>query len=861
MKSHVGITTIMLMLIMTFLIDPVVAVETKPGPRGAFVVSKKQAEKDLATLKHLAAIKRPAASTVDEASGGTLVMSNGHATAKIEDNCIADEAQFEDVSRGVLWNLKEAILRRDGSLLQASLGKDFKGTNWGWQWKKERISADVHESRADISKNRVDASGLLGGVKAYVEKFDAVDYVDAVALKYLSSKSERKSDMSMSEMRVQLRLDVRGHSGNSRMQDTGLLNLRLTLQDGRWLIKTLDVDSWSRVAKLKTPLFTEVTTAGLSDQIPSYLRTEAIRRGGYALAVGDYNGDGISDLYVGADGPGVLLKGLSGGRFEAESKLSSQDTYVKTAIFNDFDNDGDQDLLMVRFVPTPSKSYDSDKVLYVNEEGSFRRMVPPKNKVKTRASMPATVADFNGDGKLDFYIGFPGAKDFTTFGFDTQAGSVEAQGLYVNQGNLAFKSVFSSAFDEGNVALVSHRQRLWPHSALAADFDQDGDMDILVVDDRGQLSPMYQNDGTGKFKQVAEVIGVTNQGYGMGAAIGDLDNDGVYDILMTNVTFEQNRRMHASCAANWDTGNYVDVVDHGLKIFRGMRNGRYAEVSSALPGLESPGFGLAGVELLDYNNDGKQDIYVTNGLWSGNNPREDMGSLYTRSKMINSDTNLQRPIDAKNQTQSLVMRILAGFKGDVEKQKWDGVTRPHLAGFQRNRLYRNNGDGSFTDVAYVEGVDSEADGYVVAKADIDGDGDLDLILRNGDPGSKDVSYAPVQIFRNDSQKTIKALRLKLVSTSGNRDAIGSEVVVTTPDKVRQIQHLVSNNGAAQSERMLHFGLGTSSRADVRIRWPNGHVQVIKGLSAGFHQITEKKPLFEEKLSALEAASREGAVSH
>jgi hypothetical protein len=150
-------------------------------------------------------------------------------------------------------------------------------------------------------------------------------------------------------------------------------------------------------------------------------------------------------------------------------------------------------------------------------------------------------------------------------------------------------------------------------------------------------------------------------------------------------------------------------------------------------------------------------------------------------------------------------------------------------------LFRNKGDGTFIEVGFLEGVDSLADGYVVAKSDIDQDGDLDLILRNGDPGTKAVHFPPLQIFKNNSQG--HAIRLKLIASSG-AEAVGAAVTVTAGGST-QYQQLIANNGTAQSEKILHFGLGAGAKADkLVVVWPSKKTTTLENVPAGMHTIKE-----------------------
>ena len=468
--------------------------------------------------------------------------------------------------------------------------------------------------------------------------------------------------------------------------------------------------------------------------------------------------------------------------------------------------------------------------------------------------MPSAVADFDSDGLLDIYIGYPGAQDFTFFeGMRTEKEGQMAQGLYFNSGEHKFTDKTANLEKRD---LWKSCCGLFPHSALAIDHNLNGNMDIVVIDDAGKLSPFYVNKGDGTFHQSAQAVGAEMWDYGMSVAAGDLDNNGDMDLLYTSVNFHSSERMNNSFRMNYHHGQahetFTDRGTKGVRLFKSHKkpNGevKYLDFTE-IAGLDFSGEGMAGVEFVDYNNDGYLDIYLLNGLWSGTDDRnsQDISSLFTRSDKVIEDafSNLkalgENYVDHRGeaQSQSVIMEILSSFRGNVMTAHLDeSGPRPSFAGHQRNRLYRNNADGSFTEVGFLEGVDSIADGYVVALADLDKDGNMDLILRNGDPSSTDVVNRPVEVFLNRNKADHQSVILSLEGTSSNRDAIGAYATAKVKGETLTRQ-LLANNGSAQSQKILHFGLGDHDKIDeLSISWPSGQRQKFYDIPAGHHRIKE-----------------------
>jgi hypothetical protein len=810
------------------------------GPND-YKVSLKEAKAKLKELKNMSNPGSVDSNRIPVKLGGS---SNREEwlTEDIKELCHQDEHDFQKIQRSVLIPLTRAIKKQNiGDFKKQLVSTAFYSTPWEINKSPDKQFDAIMKFSWKQGHPRKDN---FREIEMYLKSFNEIEDAEIVVKNFKSTQAQRDNQMKMKAIALNAYLDIRGvDKSGVRRHDRGPIRIKLVRSQGSWKIETLEQNGLNTLTLAK-PRFEEITVDSGLGTLPSYKRLEAIRRGGYSLSTGDYNTDGVADLYIGAHGEGRLLEGLGNGKFkEVQDSGLEGERLVKTSIFADFNNNGLDDLLLVRFIPTKKGAEKNDLVLYENKGGKFEKATHIKDEQATYQAMPAAVADFDKDGFLDFYVGYPGAKDFTTLDPLDYVEGTKPEGLYSNLGNLKFKDSSAEAFESKK---TSQLQRLYPHSALSADINHDGNMDILVIDDQGGLSPAYINKGNGKFIESAKQIGVVNEGYGMGAAVGDANNDGLIDAVLTNVNFHAFERLDASCRINWDQKIFTGMDTQGLRFYQAMKPGEFVETTKIV-GLENVGEGLAGVEFLDYNNDGHQDLYVANGLWSGTDRTQDMSVMFSKIalKAEKMDYVLAKNSAQNIETQSDVMDILSGFKGDLFNEQEGLTARPHLAGHQRNRMFRNNGDGSFTEVGYLEGVDSLADGYVLAKADLTGNGNLDIILRNGDPGSVEANFSPVQIFKNNHERT-NSLRLKLTGSRSNRDAIGAQVTIKTHSGL-QYQQLIGNNGTAQSEKILHFGLGTNEKAlSVQVLWPSGNTSTYNDLPSGRHNLKEP----EKKLSSL-----------
>lgn len=485
---------------------------------------------------------------------------------------------------------------------------------------------------------------------------------------------------------------------------------------------------------------------------------ESNRMGHQGIAVGDFDGDGLEDLYV-AMGTGLpnllLVQGADGTvRDVAEQAGVAWLDDTKGVLFADTDNDGDQDLLMA-IGPTV--------VLAKNGgNGNFERFV------SMRASTPAafyslSAADYDLDGDLDIY----GTRYVhTAYGVSIPLPFHDAENgptnhLLRNDGEDRFTDVTAA------VGLNTHNTRFSLAGAWN-DYDLDGDPDLYVANDFGRAN-LYRNDD-GRFVDVAPQAG------GASASWGDYDLDGDADLYVTRPSSAAGSRIaHEpgnSLLANQGDGTFRDVGEDA-----GVRAGRWGW----------------GAKFIDLNNDGLDDLVVRNGFLTGA-IADDLSSFFWRN--------------------------VAPQEGSRYLQGWAALARlidegRSWSGHERGSCFANLGDGTFADASFASGLDFLDDGRAVAAVDWDGDGDLDLWLKNR-------TGPQLRFMRNDHGGGEHFLGLRLEGTLANRDAIGAQVDVQAGGR-RFVRSVAAGDGyLSQSSKRLHFGLGDAGIVDrVTIRWPGG----------------------------------------
>ena len=507
---------------------------------------------------------------------------------------------------------------------------------------------------------------------------------------------------------------------------------------------------------------------------------------GAAVAVVDFDRDGWQDLYVtnsAEDSLNRLYRNNGNDTFTdvapqvGLADVNRRDSGVSMgSVWGDFDNDGWEDVLLYKY---------GRPELFRNAEG--RSFVP----VGERAGLPswvnansATWLDYDRDGLLDLFIAGYWSEQINLWKLQTTRVMPESF-EYANNGGRKYllRNRGDGTFEDRTEAM-GIKSRRWTLAVVAVDLFGTGYPDLYLSNDYG-VSELFANRGGKRFEDIAvdTGVGVTPKS-GMNASVGDVFNDGRLSIYKTNITEP----------GNLHQGNDLWVPKRGSAR-------EFENLASAMK-IDLGGWSW-GAQFGDLNNDGVQDLYLTNGYISGGTREDywyDFGVIASGHSTIIGD--------AKN---------------------WPPMRGRSFSGNERKRVWINDGAGRMTDVAQVVGATDTFDGRAVALADLGNRGALDVIVAN--------QKGPLLIYRNSVDPSRHWIQFELEGNAGvvsgfsrtsNRSALGAHVELQWQGR-KQAQVVAAATGfSAQNQRRLHYGLGSATAVEkVVIRWPSGVTQTIE----------------------------------
>ena len=517
----------------------------------------------------------------------------------------------------------------------------------------------------------------------------------------------------------------------------------------------------------------------------------------------------------------VDITSRSGITFQYQASHTSRKYPIETmgagVALLDYDNDGRLDIFLVNGAPLPDptprdaipqKSGPAywNRLYHQRGDGTFEDVTVKAGLQGAGYGMGVAVGDYNNDGFEDIYV--------TAYGGNK---------LYRNNGDGTFSDITQIAGVGGSG---------WSTSAAWVDLDNDGWLDLVVLryldwnfediwcgehkpggryycgpDLFKPVAPLvFHNNRNGTFTEVSERLGISKKGKGLGVAVADYDHDGRVDLFVAN-----------------------DMVPQFL--YHNKGDGTFEEVAeTAGVALDANGhvFAGMGVNFVDYDNDGKPDLFIVDLANQGYALyRNNGGGSFS---YVSENT----AIRAMSLAHSGWGTCFLDFDNDGWKDLL--VAQGHLMDtieqLQPNLQYREtmllakNTGGRFTEISNVSGAPFQQRWVArgMAIGDLDNDGRVDAVVLTNE--------GPVHILHNATATQNHWLILELVGHKSNRDGIGAVVTVTTPDSQQTATVSTAGSYLSSSDKRVHFGLGPQGKIQtIEICWPSGVDQVLKNVPA------------------------------
>ncbi len=516
----------------------------------------------------------------------------------------------------------ERLLSAPGPVAVDKLGEIAAGTITSAPLRPDNSSKVFADDRLQVF--RAPASSTTSqGIEAFAASLNSLKSAAQVIEPHF--KIFRVERTGASSVTTSVIVDIAANGPGQRRQFNGLWSCDwLTAAGEPPLMTALRVPQFEEVIQPAegATLFTDTTTSVLGKnrcwqeqllvptdhwraRLPQHLGLDAVANHG--LALGDVNGDELDDLYICQQGglPNRLfIQNLDGTlRDVTEQSGTGWLDYCASALFVDFDNDGDRDLVI-------SQDF---RILVMSNDGTGRFTLEFGSSTKAQ-SFSLAAADYDNDGLVDFYVcGYnPSAAGMRSGAMGEPMPFHDATNggqniLWRNNGNFNFTDVTAVTGLEQNNTRFSF-------AATWEDFDNDGDQDLYVANDYGRNS-LYRNDG-GKFSDVAAALGVEDTSSGMSVSWSDFNHDGCMDLYTSNMFSSAGNRITWQRQFKPDLPEAVRAsfqhIALGNSLFQATPGGTFKDVS--VPAGVTIGRWAWGSKFVDFNNDGLDDILVTNGF-------------------------------------------------------------------------------------------------------------------------------------------------------------------------------------------------------------------------------------------------------
>ena len=521
---------------------------------------------------------------------------------------------------------------------------------------------------------------------------------------------------------------------------------------------------------------------------------------GAGVAVCDINNDGLQDILFTGNMVSAKLY-LNKGNLEFEditekAGLTTEGWCYGVAVV-DINQDGYQDFYICKSGNKNTPPGKRHNLLFINNgNNSFTESAAKMGLDDDGYDVQAAFFDYDKDGDLDMYMlrnSFVNYNRNNARALDTAGGTNSLARLYRNDGNQHFSDVSSQA---------GINKQGFGLGVSICDINNDNWPDVYVSNDFLTNDLIWINNHDGTFTNMVNKY-LRHQTYNaMGNDVADFNNDGNDDIVTVDMLPPDNKRWKLTIAGNrYDEFNNSVALGYAPQYLRNtlqMNNGdgTFSEIAQ-VSGINATEWSWAPL-LADFDNDGWKDLFIANGY------KSDVTNL---DFIVYGKRALFMGTPAANRRERL--KMLEGYPGI------------HVG----NYMYKNNGNLTFTDVSKTWGLDKASYSNGSAYADLDNDGDLDLVINNIDE--------PASVYENRTSKLNPATKwvdIKFKGPSGNRDGLEAKVWLWQKGAM-QYGYCAPVRGYLSSvPAQVHFGLADKSVDSLRVLWPDGKEQLISNPS-------------------------------
>ncbi|WP_282136498.1 CRTAC1 family protein [Seonamhaeicola maritimus] len=519
----------------------------------------------------------------------------------------------------------------------------------------------------------------------------------------------------------------------------------------------------------------------------NFINYSYIYNGG-GVAVGDINNDGLEDLYFTSNQNSNKLY-LNKGDFKFEditesANVSDNGGWTTGTTMIDINNDGWLDIYVCKSGSLKSHKPRENKLFINQQNNTFKESAEVYGLNHFGFSIQAYFFDYDADDDLDMYL----VNHRADFRNNT---NIDAK-LQTTKEPYNSDQLFRN--DIGKFTNVTHEagveNKAWGLSASIGDFNNDNLPDIYVANDFLEPDFLYINQGNGTFKD--EILDRFKHisANSMGSDYADINNDLHPDLIALDMMAEDHIRSKENMAT-MSTENFNAIVNAGyhyqymsnvLQLNNG--NGVFSEIGQ-LSGIAKTDWSWAPL-IADFDNDGFNDLFVTNGI------EHDLSNQDFRNQMR---TNIR---NRKKVSLDEAINMMPSHK-------------------LSNYIFRNNSDLTFRNLTSDWGLNQKLNSTGAVYADLDNDGDLDIVLNN--------QSDKASVYKNNSVNNYITVSLK--GPQKNKKGIGSQVIIYTDNNQQIKKQFVSRGYQSSVTYKLHFGLGNKSKIDsIVISWPNGSTQVL-----------------------------------